>query len=86
MSCIYCGNKSFTFNLACDGCKLRMYLGESCKYLRKVYVGIYGEVEGWKAEPSCGCQRACIRKSRIVPKQETPSVDERNPVRKLRGR
>ena len=47
-----------------------MALNEPCKTVRKILVESvekrYGEVIGWKADPSCGCTHICRRKARIA--------------------
>jgi len=48
-----------------------MFQREWCKYLRKVYSEQYGKAYDWQGGKHCDCTTVCLRKSRIVQKQET---------------
>ena len=86
MTCENCEREGYTYNMKCEGCKTRMFQREWCKYLRKVYSEQYGKAYHWEGGKHCDCTTVCLRKSRIVQKQETAGVNERLPMRKLRNR
>lgn len=73
MSCKECeqrgGKKGGVFNANCPVCRTALALNEPCKKKRAVLVerliNRWGEVEGWKAEPHCGCERYCKMHRRI---------------------
>ena len=73
--CQQCDEKSNVFLMQCPSCRTRLALNEPCKYARKLVVQEiekrYGEVEGWKAEPNCGCGSICKRKARLKNAEQT---------------
>jgi hypothetical protein len=88
MTCNRCETNSIVFDVSCSHCRTRLALSEPCKIIRKMVVDSmekYGETEGWKSEPHCGCEKLCIRLNNVQ-KQEVIREDERTSLRKLRRR
>lgn len=73
MSCKECeqrgGKKGSIFDVNCPDCRTALALNEPCKKKRAALVerliNRWGEVEGWKAEPHCGCDWRCRMHQRI---------------------
>lgn len=74
MNCIYCEIKCGIYNCRCPDCRTRLVLREPCKVIRKQLVDSmrkrYGDTEGWKGEPHCGCETNCKRKVNMLSAQE----------------
>ena len=73
--CQQCDEKSNVYIMQCPQCRTRLALNEPCKQMRKNIVESiekrYGEVEGWKADPNCGCTSICKRKARLKNVEQT---------------
>jgi hypothetical protein len=88
MTCEHCEKDSIVFKVSCSHCRTRLALSEPCKIIRKMIVESlekYGETEGWKSEPHCGCDKFCVRLNNVQ-KQTYAREDERTTLRKLRRR
>ncbi len=77
------------YDFSCGHCRTRFLQAEPCKYLRKIWHDMFvnkdQSCEDWQEGKNCGCQKQCLRKSRVQ-KPENDAPVARSALRDMRNK